>query len=77
MSDTCETVKVVDENAPGGHRIINKDEFNEDEHELYSEGSEFESKTKAELQEIAEGRGIDHKGMTKAELIEALSEPVV
>jgi hypothetical protein len=73
MSDTCETVKIVDENAPGGHVIINKSDFNEDEHELFDESAGLSSKTKAELVEMAEAAGIETKGKTKADLIEALT----
>ena len=34
MSETCETVKIADENAPGGHVVINAEDFDPDNHTL-------------------------------------------
>lgn len=73
MSDTCPTVKIKDDGSPDGFIVINESDFKEDEHEVFSESEGLASKTKAELVEIAEAQGIDVRGMTKSEIVEALS----
>jgi hypothetical protein len=73
MSETCETVKIESAEAPNGYVVINKEDFDEKTQTLYVEPSDgLSSSTKAELVDLAESKGIDTKGMTKAEIVEAL-----
>lgn len=74
MSETCETVKIKDANAPGGHVIINKSDFDEDKHELLDAGEPLESMSKPELVQLAESHKLETKGLTKAQLIEAITK---
>jgi len=47
-NDRAETVKVVNENSRTGYAIINKSDFNEDEHEIFEEEDEEEDDTDAD-----------------------------
>lgn len=37
MSESCPTVRVADENAPGGYVVINEADFDAKAHRIYSE----------------------------------------
>jgi len=40
MGDTCDTVKIADSSAPGGHVVINKEDFDKSKHKEYVEPKE-------------------------------------
>lgn len=44
MSDTCETVKVASETAPGGYIAINKSDFDPAIHRLFESPPEGDQK---------------------------------
>lgn len=63
-----ETVKIVDDNAPGGHVVINKSDFDAKKHEVFEEVSAA-GMTVAELKDALDKAGIKYEAKaSKADL---------
>jgi hypothetical protein len=61
MSDSCPTVRVADEKAPGGFVVINEADFDADPRELYvdPEDASLASLSVKALKALAVERGVD------------------
>lgn len=74
--DTCETVKVVAKDVPGGHIVINKEDLTKD-HVLFTEDDAVKSAEKpklnvAELREALTTAGITFEDTAKKADLQAL-----
>lgn len=76
MSESCPTVRVADENAPGGFVVINAVDFDVDTRELYvdPEDDGLAGLTVKALKALAAERGVDLGDAAKKEDIIAALE---